>query len=72
MKLTKHAQERLEERSIKAEWVYETIKSPDDIQIISKNEIRYWKKIGNKILRVVANPERERIITAFFDRNKNL
>ena len=71
---SKHLLKTLELRrsEIKVEWIIQTIKEPDFKEIISEEEIRLWKKIedfGNRYLRVVVNPKKQLVITAFFDRN---
>ncbi len=73
-KLSKHLLQtlKLRRKEIKVEWIMQTIKEPDFKEIISKEEIRLWKKIKdfeNKYLRVVINPKKQLVITAFFDRN---
>ncbi len=72
-KVSKHLEEYLrEERSyIKHEWIERAISDPDFVKNISSEELRLWKQIpefGNKFLRVVINPKRRIIVTAFFDR----
>ncbi|MDQ7055260.1 MAG: DUF4258 domain-containing protein [Persephonella sp.] len=45
--MSKHAEQRLKERKIKMQWIIETIENPDDIEVISKTEARYYKKYQN-------------------------
>ncbi|RUM48654.1 MAG: hypothetical protein DSY47_05080 [Hydrogenothermus sp.] len=75
MELSKHAIKRIEERKLKYQWILETIENPDKVDYISDTEVRYFKKIksaDNKVLKVVVNPERNIIITAYFDRGAKL
>ena len=72
-KFSKHALERIKERKIKEEWILETLKNPDEIIEESYTEHRYYKVIkdfGDRILKVVLNPQDNIIITVYFDRGK--
>ncbi len=64
-----------ERSNIKLEWIERVISDPDFKEEISQDEIRAWKRIpefGGKFLRVVVNPKKRKIITAFFDRRFKL
>ncbi len=50
--LTKHAKQRMEERSIGIEQIQETINFPD-YTISKENKIEAYKEINNKLLKVV-------------------
>ena len=74
-KFSKHSLERIKERKIKERWIFKTIENPDEIIKVSDTEHRYYKVIeefGNRILKVVINPEKRLIITVYFDRGKKL
>ena len=74
-KFSKHALERIKERNIKEKWIFETLNNPDEIVEISDYEHRYYKVIkdfGDRVLKVVLNPESNIIITVYFDRGKKL
>jgi len=72
-KFSKHALERIKERKIQEKWIIETLENPDEIIEISDTEHRYYKAIkdfGDRILKVVLNPQSNIIITVYFDRGK--
>jgi hypothetical protein len=62
--------QRPDRAKIKMEWIEETIKNPDYIEVQSDGRIRKWKKIREerKFLRVILLPDGETIHNAFFDR----
>jgi len=71
--LSLHLQEYLRSQRayIKLEWIKAVIKEPDFEEYVSAEELRLWRQIpefGNRFLRVVVNPRRKVIVTAFFDR----
>lgn len=73
LELTSHCEDMLAERSIPAEWVWLTIRSPDRSVTGADGNVHYIKAIaeyGNRFLRVVVNPHRQpsRVVTVFFDR----
>ena len=73
-KFSKHVLERIKEKNIKKEWIFETINNPDEIIEMSDTEHRYYKVIkdfGDRVLKVVLNPESNIIITVYFDRGKS-
>ena len=56
-------------KEIKTDWVYETIKEPIKTETQDDGLVKYWRKMENgKFLRVVVSPEKDLIITAFYDR----
>ncbi len=62
----------LRRKEIKMEWIIQTLEEPDFKEVYSDEEVRLWRKIeafGNRYLRVVINPKKRLVITAFFDRN---
>ena len=62
---------RSQRSNIKLDWIERAIESPDHTEEVSEKELRIWKQIpefGNRFLRVVLNPERKIVVTAFFDR----
>jgi len=64
-----------ERSNIKLEWIERTVSNPAFTKKVSQSEIRFWKKIpefGGRFLRVVVNPEKRKIVTAFFDRRFKL
>lgn len=71
-KFSKHALTMLNIRKeIKEEWIWKTIEQPHMEIKVSDNELHLFKKIeefGGKVLKVVVNPNKRLIITAFFDR----
>ena len=73
MKFTRyfhHMRQRPDRAKIEADWIEETVKNPDHIEIQSDGRIRKWKKIEEqgKFLRVILLPDGETIHNAFFDR----
>ncbi len=71
IKFSEHVNERIVERGIDKEWIYETINTPDKKIIKSQDEVHFFKKIlefAGKCLKVVFNPIKNRVITAYFDR----
>ncbi len=64
-----------ERSNIKIECIEHAISNPDFKKEVSDDEIKLWKKIpefGNRFLRVVINPKKKKIVTAFFDRRFKL
>ena len=62
----------LRRKEIKAEWIIQALREPDFKEVVSEEEVRLWKRIddfGGRYLRVVVNPRKRLVITAFFDRN---
>jgi len=73
MKFTKYflyIRQRPDRAKIKTEWIEETIKNPDFMEVQSDKRIRKWKKIKEKgrFLRVILLPDGETVHNAFFDR----
>jgi len=73
MKFTKYflcIRQRPDRAKIKMEWIEETIKNPDFMEVQSDKRIRKWKKIKEegKFLRVILLPDGETVHNAFFDR----
>ena len=73
--LSIHAQKVIYERKIKLEWIENTFKNPDKVEVDLKNlEIEHKLKIikenDSKVLRVIYNKSVNPIIivTSFFDR----
>jgi len=65
-----HMMQRPDRARIKAEWIEETINSPEYTEVQSDGRIRRWKKIKEqgRFLRVVLLPDGETVHNAFFDR----
>ena len=73
MKFTQYflyVRQRPDRVKIKVEWILETIKNPDYVEIQSDGRIRKWKKIqeAGKFLRVILLSDGETIHNTFFDR----
>jgi hypothetical protein len=71
LNFSKHSLKRIEERGIKFEWIEECIQKPDDFQKIANAEIQFLKTIEkneSRCLKIVFNPIKDLVITAFFDR----
>ena len=70
---TTHARLMLSERNLSEEWIWRTIRTPDDKKTGPEGNTHYIKAISerdNRYLRVVVNErvEPHRIVTMFFDR----
>jgi hypothetical protein len=65
-----HMRQRPDRARIKAEWIKETINSPEYTEVQSDGRIRRWKKIKEqgRFLRVILLPDGETVHNAFFDR----
>jgi hypothetical protein len=66
-----HAQEVMENRNIKMEWVERVLSSPSVKKSISKDEIHFYGQIDeyeSRCLKAVINPEKKVIVTVYFDR----
>jgi len=73
LKFSNHIIERMVEREILKEWIFDAIENHDMKHKIADDEIHYYKIIPpfcNKCLKVVVNPINKLIVTAHFDRNK--
>jgi hypothetical protein len=73
MKFTKYflyTIQRPDRAKIKMDWIEETIKNPDFMEVQSDKRIRKWKKISEegRFLRVILLPDGETVHNAFFDR----
>jgi transposase len=77
-RFTVHASQMLQRRSIKVEWVEDTLRMPtseraDQRDSTLKLAFRQISEAGNKWLRVVYRIENKNthiVVTAFFDRNE--
>ena len=70
---TAHARDMLVERSIREEWVWRTVDSPDEVLEGGDGNVPYTKVIGEyseRVLRVVVNDRVNpaRIVTVYFYR----
>jgi hypothetical protein len=57
--------------SIKDEWIFHVVNSPENEVVQADNRVRRWAKIeqaGNRYLRVVLLEDGETVHNAFFDR----
>jgi hypothetical protein len=73
MKFTKYflyIRQRPDRAKIKTEWIEETIKNPDFVEVQFDKRVRKWKKIKEegRFLRVILLPGGETVHKAFFDR----
>ena len=69
--LSKHAKEVMHRRDIRETWVYRVIDNPSVNIRVSDRERHYYGAIrerGNRCLKVVVNPLKGLIVTAYFDR----
>ena len=74
MKFTQYflyVSQRPDRAKIKTEWIEETIKNPDYIEVQSDGRIRKWKRIEEeaKFLRVILLSDGETVHNSFFDRS---
>ena len=62
--------QRPDRAKIRMEWIEETVKNPDYVEVQSDKRIRTWKRIKDqgKFLRVILLPDGETVHNAFFDR----
>jgi hypothetical protein len=68
---SQHLKNRLIERSIKEEWILNTVDNFDKKVEIADDEFYFYKRISaneNRVLKVVINPMSKIIVTAHFDR----
>ena len=68
---SKHFEKRMEERNLDKQWIIDTVKSPDKTVEKSEIEIHFFKKISQfagKCLKVVFNPIKKLVVTAYLDR----
>ena len=69
---SKHLDEKIVKGDVKKEHVSETLENPDKIVNVKDNETHFFKKIisfGNRCFKVVINPLKKLVVTAYFDRN---
>jgi len=69
---SKHLDEKINKGDVNKEYVEETLETPDKIVTIKENEIHFFKEIisfGNRCFKVVINPLKKLVVTAYFDRN---
>ncbi len=69
--LSKHLQEKIEKGKVVREHVDETISNPDKFVELEEEEQHFFKKIvnfGSRCFKVVFNPLKRLVITAYFDR----
>ena len=70
-KLSIHAQDVMTARGILEEWVVSTIDDPSGRVIVSDEEVHYFSTIHRneeRCLKVVVNPVKYLVVTAYFDR----
>jgi hypothetical protein len=72
-----HADDMIVERNIERDWVHETIRSPDFVEVDPsrpgvKRAFRRISERGNRVLRVayVESADAIRVVTLFFDRGR--
>lgn len=71
IEFSKHVQQRIKERNLKKQWIFNTVNSPDKTVIKSEEEVYFFKKIiefKGRCLKVVFNSIKKLVITAHFDR----
>ena len=71
--LTSHARDMLKERNISEDWLWQTLDSPDKIELGTEGNLHYLRAIqaqDNRVLRIIVNNKVTpfRIVTVFFDR----
>ena len=69
--LSIHARDVMAARKIVEEWVYSTIDNPTSMINVNEQEIHYFSTIREnegRCLKVVVNPLKHLIVTAYFDR----
>ena len=69
--LSLHARDAISFRDISEEWINAVLEEPSGVEHISNSEVHYFKTIAdneNRCLKVIVNPEKRVVITAFFDR----
>ncbi len=69
--LSAHAKEMMVSRSILKNWIKATVEEPSVIIYIDECEAHYFRTIKenqNRCLKIVVNPTKSLIVTAFFDR----
>ena len=70
-KLSVHAKEVMLTRNISRDWVSDALSNPSGKLEISEHETHYFftiREYGNRCLKVVINPIKLLVITAYFDR----
>ncbi len=70
-KLSVHAEVVMLKRKILEEWVYRVLAESSAITKIDNNETHYFLNISeykNRCLKVVINPVKVLVVTAYFDR----
>ncbi len=62
-----HMRQRPDRARIRIEWIEDTIKNPDHIEVQADGRIRKWKKIGDegKFLRIILLPDGKTVHNAF-------
>jgi|Deesub1362A_J573_1020465.scaffolds.fasta_scaffold01665_10 hypothetical protein len=70
VRFTKHAEDVLRERGLPKDLVVETVLRPDWTERETEEVWHAFRRVGEKVLRVVVKGEKEPylVITAFFDR----
>ena len=69
--LSIHARDVMLARNIVEKWIYSTIENPSSTININEQEIHYFSTIREneaRCLKVVVNPLKHLIVTAYFDR----
>ncbi len=67
-----HLKEKIAKGKVNEKYVDETLASPDKTVDIDEDEVHFFKKIlsfGSRCFKVVLNPLRKLVVTAYFDRN---
>jgi len=70
VEFTKHAEDMLIERGFEREFIVQVILNPDWTEERSETEWHAFKRVGDKVLRVVVNGKTPpyRVVTMFYDR----
>ena len=70
--MSQHALDVIEKRAILEEWIAYVVENPRLQHPVSENELHFYGQIDayeKRCLKVVVNPQKALIITAYFDRN---
>ncbi len=70
IEFTKHAEDMLVERGFEREFIVQVVLNPDWVEERGETEWHAFKRIGNKVLRVVVSGKVPpfRVVTMFYDR----
>jgi len=69
IKFSNHCLSVMEERKISIEYIHSCIENHDYKFIVKNDEMNFYKRFGDRFLKVVFNPLNNKVITDYYNRS---